>query len=248
MKKSILFTVVFTCYVLAVIARTDLVPFSQVKEIADRNARSLWGVVYSSDPLPYYSKDDQLIGYRFTYSIGSPFPDKSRLKEQCDNASAQGDKTSQWGNGKYGRMFVSARRDMYPILDHSDVLSPEYAVGKSLERKAREKIGGNVTLKRAYYLGFQNQWFCYTNGVEDIYVRAFPIVKAVSKEEFHQVVDPLPFFCTTGNYSAAWTNYAGGKLLSPLSDVFINYADECKYYDWSYGGSPTAAAIMPHPL
>jgi len=52
--------------------QTNEAPFSLVKKIADQNASALWGTVSSSDPIAYYSANDELIGYRFNFAIGKP--------------------------------------------------------------------------------------------------------------------------------------------------------------------------------
>ena len=245
MKKitQILFVIMFISQF--TIAQTEYVPLTQVKGVADQKAQVLWGNVYSSEPLAYYSKDDELIGYRFTYAINKPFPEKKLLMEQCREAYAQGDKKAQWGQNDYGTIFVSGRTDMAVIQEHSQVLSPEYAVGSIMAEKAKEQIGGDVYLKRAYYIDFQNQWFCYTNGSEDSYVKAFPKLTAVNRTEFHRIVDPLEFFTATGDFTDEWNKYLSGQMNAPTAAVMIpNHDGNCKYYDWSYGCSPTAAAML----
>ena len=69
MKKitQILFWVIFIGQF--AFAQTEYVPLTQVKSVADQKAQVLWGSVYSSEPLAYYSQNDELVGYRFTYAI-----------------------------------------------------------------------------------------------------------------------------------------------------------------------------------
>ncbi len=245
MKKSLLSLMFIVFLALATIGQTEYVPLTQVRNVADQKAQSLWGSVYSSEPLAYYSKNDELIGYRFTYSVNNPFPEKALLLQKCKEGFTQGNHKAQWGIDEYGTIFVSARKDIAVIQDYSKALSPEYAVGLMMEEKAKEKIGGTIAIKKAYYIDFQNQWFCYTNGTEDIYVVAFPAIKAVSKDEFHQIVDSKSFFCARGDYSAEWAQYLGGQFDSPAAQVWIpNHDGNCRFYDWSYGCSPTAAAML----
>ncbi|MCX6305619.1 MAG: T9SS type A sorting domain-containing protein [Bacteroidetes bacterium] len=225
--------------------QTEFVSFTQVKQVADQRAATLWGNVNSSEPLAYYTQNDELIGYRFTYAINKQFPDRKLLMQQCREAYTQGDKKAQWGNDDYGTIFVGARKDIAVIQQHSKVLSPEYAVGSVMAEKAKEQIEGEVYLKRAYYVDFQNQWFCYTNGSEDIYVKAFPKLTAVNKTEFHLIVDQLGFFTAKGDFTEEWNKYLTGQMDAPSAAVMIpNHDGNCKYYDWSYGCSPTAAAML----
>ncbi|NQV02511.1 MAG: hypothetical protein HQ542_07685 [Bacteroidia bacterium] len=244
MKKLVLSIIAFAIAV-AMYAQADPVPFNDVNQVADQRAQSLWGDVQSGDPITYYSKSDELIGYRFTYSIGEPFPEENALLQQCNNARLADDKKSQWGIDEYGTMFVSCRKDMAVFQDHSMSLPPYYTMGRLMEEKATEAIGGPVVLKRAYYINFPNQWFCYTNGSEDIYIKVFPDLKVVDHAGFHQIVDPLDDICITGDFSAEWEQYLNGPPDAPTAAVWIpNHDGNCRFYDWSYGCSPTAAAML----
>lgn len=221
------------------------VPYDQIRQIAERNAQSRWGTVSPGEPLACYSKDDQLIGYRFTWALNNQFPDKESLYGICYDFYTQGDKRAQWGIDQYATMFVSARKDAAVIQDHSKSLSPEYAFGRLMEQKAQAAIGGAVILKRAYYIDFQNQWFCYTNGTDEIYVKVFPKIIIAGRVEFHRIVDKLPGFPVTGDFTSEWGQYLGGRADSPAAQVWIpNHDGNCRFYDWSYGCSPTAAAML----
>ena len=229
----------------ALFAGTESIPLNQVKQVADQRAASLWGSVNAAEPLAIYTQQDELIGYRFTYAVNAPFPDRQTLIRQCSEAAARGDKRAQWGNDRYGTIFLSARTDLAVYLQRSAVLSPEYAVGAAMEELAAKRTGGTVTLKRAYYVDFQNQWFCYTNGSTDIYVKAFPKLITATHDEFHALVDNLKFFTARGDFSAEWNKCLSGEMDAPAAQVMIpNHDGNCKFYDWSYGCSPTAAAML----
>jgi hypothetical protein len=226
-------------------AQTEYVSLDQVRKVADQKALTLWGNVSSSEPLAYYSKDDELIGYRFTYAINQQFPGKELLLKQCREAFKQSDHKAQWGLEEYGNIFVSARKDIAVIQDYSKALAPEYVFGSLMREKAREQLGGAVTLKRAYYINFPNQWFCYSNGKDEVYVKVFPETRVVNREEFHRIVDGKSFFCAQGDFSGEWAQYQGGQMDAPTGQVWIpNHDGNCKFYDWSYGCSPTAAAML----
>ena len=247
LMKSYLFTLIAVFILTSGIeAQNSIVPLASVKKIADQKAIGLWGSAKPDNPLAYYSKDDELIGYRFTYSFSNGFPDKKTLQKQCFSAGEQGNRKLQWGIDTYGTMFISACKDMSVIQDYSKSLSPEYAFGYFMEEKANEKIGGEVTLKRAYYINFQNQWFCYTNGTSDIYIKVFPKLVLADHAEFHRIVDHLPFFTMRGDYTGEWDQYLSGSIGdAPSAQVWIPSHDgNCRFYDWSYGCSPTAAAML----
>ncbi len=226
-------------------ALTQNVSLDKIRSIADQKARNLWGDVQGSQPLAYYSSNDEVIGYRFTYAFSQPFPGRQSLLQQCDGYRLAGDSKLQWGIDRFGTLFISARTDMAVIQDYSKALSPEYAVGGMMEEKAREILGGSVTLKKAYYINFQNQWFCYTDGIADVYIKPFPKLVSATEAEFHQKVDALPFFCAREDFSAEWDRYLSGNTDAPGVQVWIpNHDGNCRFYDWSYGCSPTAAAML----
>jgi len=245
MRRIVLLLIAVACSAVIQAQRSN-VPLEDVKQVADQQAQALWGDVQRDEPIAYYSKQDELIGYRFTYSFGNAFPDENALLQQCDQFRLADDEKAQWGIDTYGTMFVSCRSDMAVFQDYSKFLSPHYAFGQLMQEKAAAAIGGPVTLTRAYYINFQNQWFCYTNGSEEIYIKVFPEVKVVNQAEFHQIVDPLDDICHKGDFTAEWQSYLNGYFPdSPAAQVWIpNHDGNCKFYDWSYGCSPTAAAML----
>jgi len=229
---------------LSLFSQTAIVPLHEVRKIADQNAAALWGYVSPADPIAYYAANDELIGYRFNYAIGKHFPEKEMLQEQCRKASINRDEKSQWGFDSYGTMFVSARKDIGVIQDYSKSLSPEYAYGFKMETLARQDLGGNVWLKKVYYVNFENQWFCYTNGSKEVYINVFPNTQVVDREKFFEITQPMPFFCAKGDYSAEWQAFETGIPMASKAEVWIPHPEMCKFYDWSYGCTPTAAAML----
>ncbi len=226
-------------------SQTRIIPVKDVQTIADRNAASLWGDVSPAEVIPYYNAQDEIIGYRFNYAIGKGFPSKQSIVESSKQAFESGDKIAQWGIDEYGNMLVSARTDMAVIQDYSKALSPEYSMGYKMEEMAKEKLGSSIELKKVYYINFQNQWFCYTNGIDDIYINVFPRFQAVNYQKFHEIVDPQDVFCATGDFSEEWDQYLNKGLQAGKAEVWIpNHDGYCKYYDWSYGCSPCAASML----
>jgi uncharacterized protein (TIGR02145 family) len=244
MKKLTFFLMAIFVLNLPSYSQSRYVSLDEVRKIADQNAAALWGNVYSAQPIAYYSANDELIGYRFNYAIGKPFPDDALLKQQCEDAAANGDKKGRWGMDEYGTMFVSARKDIGVIQDYSQSLSPEYAYGFKMETLAGQALGVNVWLKKVYYVNFVNQWFCYTNGSKDVYINVFPKTQVVEREKFLELTQSMPFFCAKGDYSGEWNAYQTGVPMASKAEVWIPNPEMCKYYDWSYGCTPTAATML----
>jgi len=57
----------------------------KLREIAHRNAESLWGDVHPAEAIPYYSVDDEIVAYAFNYAIDKGFPDKQSLIDECES-------------------------------------------------------------------------------------------------------------------------------------------------------------------
>ena len=110
MKKVTLIFVMIIANMLS-FGQTDEIKFSTVKKIADRTAQTLWGDVSNGEVFPLYSKDDEIIAYRFNFAFDKPFPDKETLIEKCKTYYENGDKDSHWGIGEYGYIMISARKD-----------------------------------------------------------------------------------------------------------------------------------------
>lgn len=225
-------------------SQSRYVPLDEVCKIADQNASALWGNVSSAEPIAYYAANDELIGYRFNFAIGKSFPDGALLKQQCEESSVNGDKKSRWGIDDYGTMFVSARKDIGVIQEYSKALSPEYSMGFKMEELARQSLGNAVSLKKVYYVNFVNQWFCYTNGSMDVYINVFPKTQVVGREKFLEITQTKLFFCTKGDFSEEWNAYQTGIPMASKAEVWISHPENCKFYDWSYGCTPTAAAML----
>ncbi len=214
-----------------------------VGQIAFQNAQSLYGEVFGTEPLPLYDAADELIGYRFDFAIGRPF-DPEQISMMAGAQENDGQQQPYWGYGTYANLFVSARSDLDVIQNHSNCLSPYWANKLLLEELAATELKGSPELKRAYYINFQNQWFCYTNGSREVFVKVFPQKKVVSESEFREIIANRGYFCAQGDFSGVWEQYLSGWLLQPMDQVLTGNADLCPYYDWSYGCSPTASAML----
>ncbi len=141
MKKFLLTLVSLCVYSTLLYSQNNQVPFYEIKGIAINTAQSLWGNVSSDTAIPYYSKNDEIGGYRFNFSFNKSFPDKEALMESCKTNYEKGDKDSQWGIGEYGYTMVSARKDL-------DV-TQSYSGGLLTELYDDDKI--NTTTDPEYY-------------------------------------------------------------------------------------------------
>ncbi|MFU8842823.1 MAG: carboxypeptidase regulatory-like domain-containing protein [Bacteroidales bacterium] len=246
MKKFIPFVCAIVLTVAVLGQNYRLVPFETLKEIADRNAASLWGDVYPAEPIPYYGIDDKIVAWRFNYSIGRPFPSKETLVSECKSHRESGNKFQQWGGDDYGQLLISARDDMPVLLEYSQSLSSEFAKGFDLQEMVNQKaVGKSVKKSKIYYLNHFNTWHQYEMGGEEFYFCTSPTGGILSVSEFvGQKSIHGDSFCEKGDYESQWVEYTTGKAASSKSDIYIFNHEMMPFYDWSYGCSPTAATML----
>lgn len=233
------------CYSILIHAETAYISINKAQEIADRNAATLWGEVDPGEPIVYYSLDDKVVAYRFNYAINTQFPDMQTLINECHQGKLAGNRKAQWGNGNYGNILMSARTDMPVNLEHGLGISSEYAYGAYLQEQAEKQLGSNYTLKRIYYVNTVSVWHHYSSGTKDIYIQPFAPAKVATEQEFRAAVEGSNFFCQTGDFTDEWEYYLYRNRTMSRTQVMIPYHDECcPFYDWSFGCSPTAAAML----
>ena len=242
----------FTTFIVAVLISLTVsgqnyreVSLKEATEIANRNAKALWGDVDPAWPIPYYAMDGKLVAWRFNYAVGKTFPDGKELMNRCEQQGLRGDKYQQWGGDDYGRILISARSNMPVVLEYSRSLSSEYALGKKLERLAGDAFpDGNVEFGKIYYLDHFNVWHEIKSGDQVKYVCLSPTGGILDAAKFEDKKAGMKLFCKTGDFSKEWETYREGYILSNKADKYIPEHRFMPFYDWSYGCSPTAAAML----
>jgi hypothetical protein len=223
----------------------ELIPLETVKAIADRNAQALWGYVYSAEPIPYYGFDDEIVAWRFNYAIGKPFPKAEELISACRVYYEAGETYQQWGGDDFGEMMLGGRDNMPVIIEYSQSLSQEYALGFEIERLATEMSDSNPTVTgKIYYLDHFNTWHEHETGGERFFVCASPTGGVLGEMDFLTKKNSEEPFIKPKNYKEQWTDYREGKTQTRSGTVLIQNPELMPFYDWSYGCSPTAAAML----
>ena len=244
MKKFAVITLLLVLASSLLKSQHTQIPFEKIKEIADRNAKALWGQAFPAEPIPYYSAQDEIIAYMFNYSIGKPFPNKQTIINDCKQHKENNNRNLQWGGDHYGRILMGASSGLPPIIEYSKSLSAMYAEGFKLQELALKELGNNYSLQKVYYINGSNQWFSYTNGSKTIYIKLFPPLEILDRRSFQQAISDKKVFIEPNDYSSEWILYKTGKQLNAKADTYIPDYELCRFYDWSYGCSPTAAAML----
>ncbi|MBN2175195.1 MAG: C39 family peptidase, partial [Bacteroidales bacterium] len=243
MKRFTLFTFLFSISVI-LSGQTRNISIDEAKVIADRNAEILWGKVAPAIPIVYYSADDNIVAYRFNYVLNEDSFDQDAALQYCREGIQNGCREAQWGNGKYGNIMVSARTDMPVILEYGNGISAEFAYNDYLQKQAESQLGSNCTLDRIYYINTVSVWYHYSNGTQDVYIQPFSPAQLGDYNVFMNTISDMGFLCQTGDYNDEWDQYQYGGKGKSKTTSYIPYYDEMPFYDWSYGCSPTAAAML----
>ena len=215
---------------------------SDIKKLAEINASHLWGDVSSYEPIPYYNLEDEIIAWRFNFSIGKEFYSKEDLSEICRNNYTQHNQKNIV-DGSYGRMLVSADTNYPTFLEYSKCLSQEFTMGWKAEEIAEEFLANPVQLEKIYYLNRPNLWYCFKAGSEKVYVKLYPPLRVCDENEFRKFAAEAEHFCRRSDNSDSWGKYLSGEKTLTRDDYFIDNHEMVPYYDWSYGCSPTSATM-----
>lgn len=246
MKTKLLSLIIMIAMPLWIAAQTyEQIPFKTIKEIADRNAQALWGDVYVAEPIPYYGFDNEIVAWRFNYSIGKPFPDAELLKNTCRELYEEGNVYQQWGGDDFGQLLIGARDDVPVLIEYSQCLSAEYALGFKIEKLvARKTTGKSAIAMKTHYLNHFNTWYEYEMRGERFYINISPTGGIISQKEFAEMKEKSELRNKGEDFKTQWEDYKNGKTASARADIYIDNHELMPFYDWSYGCSPTAAAML----
>ncbi len=223
----------------------ELIPIKEITKIANRNAEALWGDVYPAEPIPYYGKDNKIIAWQFNYSIGNTFPTETDILTTCSDFRKSGDKFNQWGGDNFGHFLIGARNNMPVMLEYAKCLSSDYALKyKTKELSKKAFLEQEVTFGKIYYLNHFNTWQEITNAGETKYICTSPTGGIKTTSEYNLRKTEAKHFCETGDFKYLWEKYQDGFTVSGKADKYIPDHVYMPFYDWSYGCSPTAAAML----
>ncbi|MFZ0241046.1 MAG: hypothetical protein WAL90_05305 [Desulfobacterales bacterium] len=128
----------------------DGVDLKTLAAIADAHAFEVWGGEAARDePFPVVDATDSVFAFVFPYALGAPtFPTGvSPDIYQPDQA------------GRYGSIYVAARRTAHPVLRVVHALHPLFVRGEEAQRHGRAMLSADVQLNRIYWVGFHQEYF-----------------------------------------------------------------------------------------
>ncbi|MEO0070475.1 MAG: hypothetical protein ABIK39_00060 [candidate division WOR-3 bacterium] len=233
----------------------NAVPFETIKEIALRKAQAEWPGCRLGTIIPYVDEEGQTAGYMFHFRTdGKEFPDYDEVVKDIiaekENLTANTDLT-KW-RSKYSHLLISARYDRPPIVCYGYGTSEFYAVVPEGLKRAKAVLGEDVYLCRIYFI-MPVTFLEFANSSKErvIFTPHFEQTFC-SREEFVNHIADLKKKANLDNeekrlaaeiHQQEWAE-ALNRDFSKFTAVFVPDADKAPFYDWSYGCTPTAAAMV----
>ncbi len=232
----------------------NAVPFAVVQDVARRKAAAEWPGCQPGTVVPYVDETGHTVGYMFHFRTdGAEFPD---YEEVVNDVLAEREKLTvntdltRW-RSRYSHLLISARYDRTPIVCYGYGTSEFYAVAPEGLRRARAILGPSAFLSRIYFISpvtflefsdpagevvifsahFERMWRTREDFVHFVAeakaiagVSEFdPVAVAVYRREWDEVLTR-----DFGNFNA----------------VYVPQVERAPFYDWSYGCTPTSAAMV----
>jgi len=240
---------------------TGKVEMEIVNQTALLHSRILWGGVSKGPAIPLSDLKGNILAYEISFSIKhAAFPGYERIMQSVkrgrelveegyvwgDNESINRGRMLQWGVYDYRTIVISARYDIYPILEYSTGLSRFYTIGDLAKDKAGYTLGTTaVRLTKIYYAGPLDKWFEFTaNDGRRILIDAFSLEAHLPDKiltEQPKQIQGKDFIIR--NNRQAWEKVKSGIPI--IKDVAAaGRIGGVPFYDWSYGCSPTSSAMI----
>jgi len=223
-------------------AEVEEIPFEEVKEIALRNAKHLWGDIYADEVIPCYDQNDNLIIWQFNFSIGKAFPARDDLIEKCRKAP-KALWNEKWASNNYAKMLIGARTDRPVICGYSKGLSYDYSYYAAMEKLAAKHFKKGFQITKMMYLSFGSRWFVVTDGEKELYIKSMGAPKIFTKLEFKKWTSDINNIKENLNFTEEWSEFMDGRVLNRDYEYIPNH-DEMPFYQWIYGCSPCSGSMI----
>jgi len=232
----------------------NAVDFALIKALALKKAAAEWPGCRLGTVVPYVDEQGWTTAYMFHFRTdGKEFPDYQEVVNDIlaerEQLTINTDLT-QW-RSKYAHLLISARYDRTPIVCYGYGTSEFYAVAPEGLKRAKAVLGADAYLSRIYFitpvtfLEFSNnegQRVIYSAHFEESWSSRDDFCRYVRQERAQAGIgeyDPV----ATAHYQKEWEQ-ALRRDYSKWDEVYVPNADQAPFYDWSYGCTPTSAAMV----
>ena len=155
-------------------------------------------------------------------------------------------RTLRWGSGRFGYIVVSARRDLVPVPVWGEGLPLFYTKGYLARQKAEELIGEPAKLVHIYFLGFFGNWMEFEHAGQRILVHSGTLRTLNSVDDLRLHIRSenvsLNGVIPTGVREEEWAKALRGDFKG--TPTLVPYWELIEPYEWTYGCTPTAAAMV----
>ena len=245
-------------------ANTDIkgkVEMEIVNQTASLHSRIIWGKVAKGPAIPLSDLKGNILAYEISFSIKhATFPSYEEImqsvqrgRELIEEGYVWGNKALinrgrrlKWGVDDYRTIVISARYNIYPILEYSTGLSRFYTIGDLAKGKAGYILGTtDIRLTKIYYAGYLDKWLEFTaNDGRRILIDSFSLEAHMPEK----ILVEQPKQIEGKDFIVQKNREAWGKVKSGIpiiTDVAgAGRIRSVPFYDWSYGCSPTASAMI----
>jgi hypothetical protein len=258
-KKVLALLTLFFILLLCNLHASDI-PYNLAKNVAEHKAVSVFGQGISLGPgIPYYDIEDNLMGYEFGVSFRGTFPEESALLallsekrgivEEVESNGGFQDviklKKNLAGIGSYGRIFVSVSSGDFPVPELGEGLPPYYRRYSQAMAVARDYLNGEPSFIRVYYLTPWIKWYRFSANGKDVFVREQSLECDRPQDIYSIHLEKCENYQTLEKYHRRiWKEIRSGDYSSIQMGARAGYIDSVPEYDWSYGCTPTASAMV----
>jgi hypothetical protein len=234
----------------------NAVPFETIQNVALTRAAVEFPGAKLGTAIPYVDENGNTVAWMFHFRTdGKAFPgyDQVAADVQAERQTLTvNTDVSKW-RSKYGHILVSARRDRAPVIRFGYGTSEYYAIAAAAQARARNRLGPDARLSRIYFLSpstfleFENA-AGMTTVLSEHFERqwdsreAFAGYVAQARAELRKQYPGEE--AAAAKYQNSRWDHALDPRLANLSETFVPNHELAPFYDWSYGCSPTSAAMV----
>ncbi|MCK4576492.1 T9SS type A sorting domain-containing protein [candidate division WOR-3 bacterium] len=253
---SILFT---TLLLFVSILLASDISYELAGDVAYYKAVSVFGDGISlSDGIPYYDVEDKLMGFEFGISLRGEFPNDDQLltilreksivihevKSEGGFHNIRELERDRAGIGRYGYIFVSVNSSDFPIPEYGTGLPHYYLLYDEAKEYAWDHLEDKPSLMRMYSLTPYMKWYQFAVNGDHVFVSLYAMRCEDTEDIYSIPIDRCPDAgILEAHHKNVWRNIQDGDF-SVLDGGRAGYIDSVPEFDWCYGCTPTASAMV----